>query len=460
MASNSQISGSFPKNLAFNLRKLEGSLVRQKIRVNSDKTSYVGNERASFNFPLSRMIDLRTINLNMKATTVGAGNHFPRYASSLIDSLQITANGRTLQSTMNYNYIFNCLADIGSYGSVEQMTKHLYNNGDPSIRSTNLQGEGTPVLTKNTQDKTNVDSLYLVVNNWLGFFNGSCSTLNLNDIGLLNLTITWAGNGVLWVGTDGTAATGGSYKIEECFLSMDCITYTNSLYHDLVKSALEGENGLKIAYNEYIASTGNLVAKSSSGITQNFQVNTGSLDGVFATCRPTGYDTISPLQVSTGVASSLSLPEVLANPVANASTYGGFNNSKFFIRDFGGIDYASWTIDGVPFTNNAQPHEIFNNTLNAFSHMNIDMSAGGLHQGALTSGFYNKFYAIDYLTTENISGDSSQNFVSGLNSNGGVIQIQWQGRFKTVTDNTYIFLCAITSKILTIRMGRSLDLMD
>lgn len=460
MASNSQIQGAIPKNLAFNLRRLEGSLVRTKLRINSDKTSYIANERATFNFPLSRMIDLRTVNLNMKATTVGGGNHLPRYASSLIDTLQITANGRTLQNTMNYNYIFNALADIGSYGSVEQMTKHLYNNGDPSIRATNTQGQGTPTLARNTQDKTNVDSLFLVVNNWLGFFSGSCATLNLNDIGLLTATISWAPNSVLWVGTDGTAATAGSYKIEECFISVDCITYTNSLYHDLVKTALEGENGLKIAYHEYISSTGNLVAKSSSGITHNFQVNSGSLDGVFATCRPTGYDTISPLQISTGVASSLSYPEVLANPVEKASTYGGFNNSKFFIRDFGGIDYATWTIDGVPFTNNAQPHEIFNNTLNAFSHMNIDMSAGGIHQGALTTGFYNKFYAIDYLSLENISGDSSQNFVSGLNSNGGVIQCQWTGRFAGNTDNTYVFLCAITSKILTIRMGRSLDLMD
>lgn len=457
MSDNSQVSG-FPKNLAFNLRRMDGALIKQRIRINSDKNSYIANERCSFNFPLGRMIDTRSVTLYAKATTVGAGNHFPRYSSSLIENLSITANSRTLQNTPYYNYIFNCLADVYGYGSQEQATKRLYENFDPSIRSTNVQGEGDPSVTNNATDKTNVDTLYLSINNWLGFLNSSSPTLNLNDIGQVTMTITWAPNGVLWVGSDGTAASAGSYKLEEVYLSMETVTYTNSLYHELVKNQLEGD-GLKVGYHEYLVSVGNLTAKSTTGITHTAQFSSGSIDGVFATFRPTGFDTISSLRLSTGGASMLTYPQVIADPAANEGTYGGFNNSLYFVRDGGGIDYSSWYIDSTPFTQNSTPVEIFNNTLQA-NYANLDLSVGGIHAGAITTGHYNKYYFIDYLSTENVSGDASQNYVSGISTNGGVSQVTYNARFKTLTNNVYPVICAVTTRVLTIKMGRSLDLME
>ena len=39
-----QISG-FPKNLAYNLKRLQGSIIKQKILINSDKSEYAPNER-------------------------------------------------------------------------------------------------------------------------------------------------------------------------------------------------------------------------------------------------------------------------------------------------------------------------------------------------------------------------------------------------------------------------------
>jgi len=114
-----QISG-FPKNLAYNLKRLQGSIIKSKILISGDKSLYNSNERAMFNFPIGRMIDNRSICLTAKCSTTTNGNYFPRGGlNSLIENLQITANSRVIQSTQYYNFIWNCLADVCGYFSPE-----------------------------------------------------------------------------------------------------------------------------------------------------------------------------------------------------------------------------------------------------------------------------------------------------------------------------------------------------
>lgn len=456
-----QVSG-FPKNLAYNLKKLQGSYIRTKIRIGSDKSSYNANERIMFNFPIGRMIDSRSIVMTAKCTTNTAGNYFPRGGlNSLIENLQITANGRVLQSTQNYNFIWNTLADLSGYFSPEQSSKRLYENFDPSISHTNTQGEGAPSIAIKPIDKDSTETYYFCVNNWLGFLNSSVSTWNTNDLGQIQMVVSLVSNGCLWLGHNGTtAATAGTYKVEEATLSMDTITFTNSLYHDLVKEQLQN-NGLNIAYSDYLISVGSLVTKSTTGLTHTAQFSTNSLDQVIATFRPTGYDTNTQLYLSTAAsASTKSYNQVIADPATNEGTYGGFNNSKYFVRDGGGIDYSSWYINSQPMTTNSTPIEIFNNTLQALDYLSLDVGSGGIHQGALSTGFYNKYYFADILSLENISGDGN-NWVSGLGGNGGVIQIQYNARFKSgMTDNTYPVIIGKVSKILNVKIGRNLDLME
>lgn len=453
--------GGFPKSLSYNLKKLSGSYIRTKIRINSDKSSYNANERIMFNFPIGRMIDSRSIVMTAKCTTNTNGNYFPRGGlNSLIENLSLTANGRVLNSIQYYNFIWNTLADLSGYFSPEQSSKRLYENYDPSITHTNVQGEGNPATTVKPIVHDATESYYFCINNWLGFINSSCSHWDTNNLGALQMVCTLAPNGCLWLGHNGTSgATAGTYKVEEATLSMDCISFTNSLYYDLVKSQLEG-NGLNIAYNDYLVSVGSLVAKSATGITHTASFATNSLDQCIATFRPTGYDTNTQLYLHTSAsASTKSYNQVIADPIANEGTYGGFNNSKYFVRDGGGIDYSSWYINSQPMTSASTPIEIFNNTLQALDYLNLDIGSGGIHQGALTTGFYNKYYFADILSLECISGDGN-NWISGLGGNGGVIQIQYNAKFKTLTDNTYPVIIGKVSKILNIKIGRNLDVME
>jgi hypothetical protein len=464
-----QISG-FPKNLAYNLKRLSGSVIKSKILLSSDKSEYAPNERIMFNFPIGRMIDTRSIVLTAKCETLTNGNYFPRGGlNSLIENLQITANSRVIQSTQNYNYIWNMLADISGYFSPEQASKRIYENFDPSITHTNVNGEGVIATSIATTTTASTSSYYFCVNNWLGFLSSSAPTLNTNDLGQIQLVITLAPNSCLWLAATnapGTGASVGNYKVSDIQLSMDTITFTNSLYYDLVKEKLSAE-GLNIAYNDYLVSVGSSVAKSTSGITHVAQFATNSLDAVYATFRTALWNTANVLVLgnatiaetaSTMGGSSTSYPEIMGNPLSNEGSHGGYNNSRYFIRSGAGISASSWYINSQPFTINSSPIQIFNNTLQTLDYANLDIASGGLHAGAITTGVYNRYYFVDALSLENLSGDNN-NWVSGLGGNGGVIQIQYNARFST-TDSVFPIIIGKVSKIMNVKIGRNIDIME
>lgn len=458
-----QISG-FPKNLSYNLKRLQGSCIKSKITVGSDKTSYNPNERVMFNLPIGRMIDSRSIVATAKCSTLTAGNRFPRGGlNSLIENLQITANSRVIQSTQYYNYIWNAIADASGYFSPEQQAKRLYEHFDPSISHTAPQGEGAPSTALTTNITTGTDVYWFSINTWLGFFSSSAPTWDTNNIGQIQVIFTLAPSTCLWLGADGTTtATPGDYKVENFELSMDTITFTNSLYYDLVKSQLEG-NGLNIAYNDYLVSVGSKTNKSTSGITHTAQFSANSLDMLIATFRHTIYNTPERLLLGStttaNTASTVSYTRIISDPVANEGNNGGFNNSRYFQRCGGGIDSSSWYINSQPMIINNRAINIFNNTLQCLDYANLDIASGGFHAGALTSGFYNSHYFIDCLSLENLSGDNN-NWVSGLGGNGGVIQVQYNAKFITLSDEIYPIIIGKVTKIMNIKIGRNIDIME
>lgn len=465
-----QIAG-FPKNLAYNLKSLSGSIIKSKINIQSDRSEYKQNDRVMINFPIGRMIDSRSIVATAKCKA-GTGNHFPRGGlNSLIENLQITANSRVIQSTQCYNYIWNALADVSGYYSPEQAGKRLYENFDPSIVHTNVNGVAAPAITNNAIVVSGNEEYYFCVNSWLGFLNSSAPTWDTNNLGQIQLIITLAPNTALWTGAGaaGTAVAATDYTISDFVLSMDTITFTNGLYYDLVKSQLEGE-GLNVAYNDYLYSVGRLETKSTSLFTHTAQFSTNSLDAVIGTFRHKNYNTIGPLllggatysaTLASIVGATTNTYTILANPETGEGNHGLFNNSVYFQRCGGGIDSSSWYIDSSPMTNNSTPIQIFNNTLQALDYANLDIASGGFHIGALTPGFYNKNYFVDILSLENLSGDNN-NWVSGLRGGGGVIQVQYNFKFTaaSVENEVYPVIIAKVSKIMNIKIGRNIDIRE
>lgn len=469
-----QISG-FPKNLAYNLKKLQGSIIKQKLKISADQTEYKPNQIIRINFPIGRMIDFRSIVLySTNATTSGTGGiHFTRGGlHSLIQNLALTANGRNLQTTNDYNFVWNTIADLEGYYSQEQVSKRITELFDPSLNYTYPNGSTAPSAVFQANSTTNDgagtgDAKCFCVNNWLGFFNGSCSTIDTNNIGQLQLAITLAPAGALYYKTGATAPTDASYSLKEVFLTLDTITFTNSLYYDLLRGQLQ-ENGLNVAYYDYIVQQLASTAKSTAGINVSTQINANSLDQVIATFRPSGYDSISELLLGTATTGTLrSYNEIVYTPLTTSAgagtssigTHGGFNQNKYLRRDGTGFDSSTFFINSTPFTTSSSPIETFNNTLQSLNYNNLDISSGGLHAGCHSLGHFCRNYFADVLSLENLSGDNNW-WVSGLGGNGGTIQIGYNAKFKDNTDNVFPVLICRVSKILNIKMGRALDVME
>ena len=464
--------GTFPKNLAFSLKFLRGSVIKSKIAINSDRSSYGPNDRPSFSLPIGRIIDNRSVTLTAKCTS-SAGSRFPRGGlNAMIESLQISGNSRVFQSTQYYNYVWNTIADVSGYYSPEQAGKRLYENFDPSISHTNRAGEGTPVITLNTNISTGVEVQYFSVNTWLGWFSSSAPTWNTNDIGAVVLNFTLAPNSCMFLGAPASngAVAVGDYKVEELILSMDTITFTNSLYSELIKEKLEGE-GLNIAYNDYLVATGPLFQKNTNAsCTTVAQFSTNSLDAVYSTFRNANYNTPCALLLSdatigtaltSNIGSTKTFAQVLADPVANEGNHGGFNQSIYFQRAGGAIDSSSWYINSQPFTVNSTPVAIYNNLLQCLDYTNVDISCGGFHAGAMTTGFYNKNYFVDALSLENLSGDNTS-WVAGISAGGGIISVQYTAKFSaaSVEDKVYPIIIGKVTKVMNIKFGRNIDITE
>jgi hypothetical protein len=474
---------SFPKNLAYNLKELGkvGSINKQKLKINSDNTSYKNGNIIRFNLPVGRMIDLRSIVIYAKGTIAATTHncHFPRGGlHSLIEQLQVTCGGRNLSTINNYNYLYHTLADLEGYSSFDQHTKRITELIDPTVKySSTHTTQNSPISATALGVATASDSgILFCANNFLGFFNPSCSCINTNDWGSIQVSITLAPATCLFsnpINAAAAAPTNVSYTLEEVFMTLDTITFTSGLYYDLVEAQLRGD-GLKVAYYDYISLPGTLTSKSGT-VQLSTQVNASSLDQVIATFRQEKYDTIAPLLCynkadgsdAPNIYKYVADPSVKVNNLDannNINMGDGFFNSIYFQRSANGIQNSSWFINSSPMTNQTTPIEIFNGSLQSLGFNNLSISDGGIHPGCVSLEHFNKYYFADILSLENISGDASNWWVSGLNSNASTIQIQYNTQWTTgINANTqkiYPHLFARVSKVLTIKIGRALDLME
>ena len=107
---------SFPKNLAYNISVLEGSINKQQVKINSDCPSYNLSQTMHFTLPRGSIVDFCSLAIHAAGNTSGTTAttnhyvHFPRLGlHSLIQSLTISVNNITLSQVQSYNFLYNTL---------------------------------------------------------------------------------------------------------------------------------------------------------------------------------------------------------------------------------------------------------------------------------------------------------------------------------------------------------------
>ena len=111
------IETGFPKNLSYNLKELAGGFNKQKVKVLGDLQTTNASGVVRYKLPSGVIVDLRSIVLYFTGSTAGTGSttsylHFPRYSSSLLQRITISANNITLCSINEYGLLYNALMEM------------------------------------------------------------------------------------------------------------------------------------------------------------------------------------------------------------------------------------------------------------------------------------------------------------------------------------------------------------
>jgi hypothetical protein len=293
--------GSFPKNLAYNVKSLSGfSKTVVKLTPTPNGPVEAGST-FKVRLPPNTLIDLRTLSLFYEGTCTSTGGdgylRFPRLSSSIIDTLNIYVNGTLIENIQAYGDLYNALYDISAAG--DQTAKRYLENSDPSIYvdntvNTTYDDAKCGKVVKATAFAgglaAHATKQVFCINNWLGFIgSSSTSVIDSNDTGVIEIEIRLKPATILWAtnaDNAGAAPTvaGPNYRIDNISFNVNKIVFNDPLYYNLKASKLLGD-GLTIGYQTYICSRFGAQSKSTS-MNINTNINTTSLDQLILTSSP------------------------------------------------------------------------------------------------------------------------------------------------------------------------------
>ena len=491
------IQTGYPKNLAFNLRKLDAGFAKSKCKILPDTTTASANGIVRFRLSGNSIYDFRSLVLYMTGATSGTSTtpaglflHFPRYASSLIKNISITANNTVLCSINEYGTLYNALMDMEG-GDYSQSSKRCTELFDPTIRYTSATGTsinenkitaGRLLDTADAGANSNDSGVNMCINNFLGFLNSlSTPCIDLTDIGDIYINIQFENSSVLWhsnfPASTGVASvpsfTSPNFTLSNIFMTIDKISFQSPEYYNLKTEKLLEDGGLTLAYYDYFLCAGS-VATKSSGVSMNFNVNSASLDQCIATFRREDFTKNKPLvmygSTAIGTTGPCTIDEYNANPVAKtnnvagATTLGdfvdigdGFANSVAFVRAGNDLVSTQWSVNSVNISAYPEtPIEIWNKNLQYLGFMNQDLGSSGVHVSCKSLFHFLKYYFIDVCSLENVSGDNSM-WVSGLDGRQGGINIQYNATFASTNgQKVYPLIWCRSTNVLQIKAGRQL----
>lgn len=492
----SDIATGFPKNLAYNLKKLDAGFSKTKVKIIPDNQSASANNITRFRITGNGIYDFRTLCLfaTGKCTqdTTNVYLRFPRYSSSLIENISVTANNTTLMSINCYNYLYNMLMDIEG-GDISQIAKRNAAGElmDPSVRYTISEADATnqAITAVNAVDSTvttNDTDIPICINNWLGLFSSiSTPCVDLSDFSDIYINIQWAPPQVLWQCSNtnaqanvAQAVTNPNFTLSDIFISIDRCSFQDPLYYNLKTEKLLSPEGLSVAYYDYYFVQGTLGAKNS-GVSLNFNVNSKSLDQILVSFRHENYNTRTyPLllhgaSTSTAANQAMNFSKALSDPAAYENAAAGvvtgyitdwnfgdaFNQVLYFLRSGASITGSQFSINSVsidPYK--LKPLEIYNKVLQYTGFQNLDLGTSGVHAGCMSIHHFKKYYFVDICDLTNISGDN-QFWISGLDGSGSGINVQYNADFNSGNTQkvTPVVWCRST-KHLRINAGRQLIL--
>ena len=484
------IVSDFPKNLAYNLKQLSG-FSKTTVKITPDRTSIGTNDIIRFKLPSGTLVDLRslvwyfTADCSGTCSVAGGAVHLPRYSSSLIERLTVSANGITLSSISSYGLLYNSLMDMEG-ADISQASKRITERYDPTTTFTSATASNDnkiSVVEGGDNGATNDAGVKLAVNHWMGLLNNiSTPVIDTSFLGDVIIEIQTAPASVLWAGVSAVSPvySNTAFTLSNNFMTISKIVFNDDLYYQLLSEKLLSSS-LLLGYYDYYTARGSATQKSS-GISINFNINSASLDQLITTFQHSDFNSTKPLVAYgyNGIADAdgtgpFSMAQILADPAARTNTIAtaatintdcigfidngdAFCQSWYFKRGGNALTNAQYFVNNVAVNPYAlTPIEIFNENLQAMGYNNIDVGTNGIHAGCLSLEHFLKYYYVHILSLENISGDGNH-WISGLDGNSASINIQYNASFSsTNTQQVIPVVFCRSSKILNVSAGRQLS---
>lgn len=401
-----------PKNLQLFLNKLDG-MSKNFIKVfPQNATSFTPGQIISVKLPSNSLVDLHSLHMMMRGSTTTSTSFagFPKHTSSLIQRLDVYINNVQvgLQGLDQYGAAFSLLS--GLVKSADKLS------GDASVL------EGGAEIAAPSANTTAVD---LCINDWLGMLGGGMTRfIDTTFLGDVEIRITLAPAEVL---AQTATTTGANYILAGVYFLLEQVSFENNLYAELVSRRLA--SGQPVVYPFKNWACVNAVSSSTSA-TVTFNVASQSVDALYATLRPSNYDSAG----------------VVVNTSAGTSNYFAFTSD-------GVNTLMQYQINGRPFpTFQATPADAYALTRHALG----GSSGNQLYANNIQS--LARWRGGQFAFGVSLHHDSAEDerLISGLDTRGTNVPFVFQYSGGATSGGTKPFILVEMTSQLEVYAGRSL----
>jgi hypothetical protein len=349
-----------------------------RILPSSTAAEVKSNGYIKFILPVGAVLDLKTLCMHFDAATLLGTNAptvsataatnvcvgFPKYMQSLIQTLEVSINGKNVTQISEYGRVYHLLQSFR-----KNRDRKLGNNVDPSLYSSLANtGAITTFATKNIDTSGNADvngsKGSYIIDEWLGFLNGSPSIVDTNILGQIELTMRlYPGNSVLWGQLGNGAAYGGGesfdFILSNIVLYCDKIDFKDSNYYNSIASLVSSESGFKIAFKNYMYYQGDAKTDNKNSLTKITE-STQCLDKIIYT----SYDNTAAAIAGKAVLQLGNNTSYLSNYVNNSAQL--LNTSLYFKRNGTGVGTVEFELNSQSITQPLGVTNQWQETLKAF----------------------------------------------------------------------------------------------
>lgn len=473
------ISADLPKQFFYNLKKLKGGFSKQIIKITPDRTLASPNDITTFRFPIGSVLNLQSLNLHFKGSTKGTNpTLFPKYTSTLIKRLSVSVNNVSVQIINDYNVVYNIYADLNSanlttrHGEKFDTTTDFVNTTLSAVATT-----AQPLVAKNLLASAQglISNERMVINHFLGILGGGSTPIwNTDLMGEIVVSVQWDTQGVL-CGTCETSATtytsADTYELSDIYMSIESLSFMSEEYYQALATADK-----MIGFHDFSVIRFPKVSKAS-GIDITTYISASSLDCVIGTALPANAITAIPKTMvghsscSAGTGTlAINIYKYLSDPVASTGAGGavaqvgdvlnygdGYYSTMNMIRDLQYINTSVFYINNRMI--NYQPLdslEIHQQNLLALNYENLDLSNNGFNPSIVSLAHFFKYYGVCFQDLSLLN--PSTFYLSGINSAGSSISINWKATFNAfATIDAYPLLVVKCSRIMNISDGRQIQ---